>query len=162
MLSKDTFNKGGMVLFVLSMIVTLGFFCYVLVINPGPIDTGLFTVPVKFSKGESDQRATSWKEMTEENVKYGHQLYSVNCASCHSQNNQDVVKELYISGQPKRGRKPLEIYSAIRNGWDGQHHFDYVPEREKWAIIAFLRSQMKDAPDDSKSEWNNYLQKGRY
>lgn len=162
MSQKDFFNRGGMLFFAVSMVVTLGFFAYVMVINPGPLDTGVFEVPIQFSKAQTDERTTTWKQITPETTAYGEKLYEVNCAQCHSTTGQDAVKVRFQQGQTKYGSKPLQVYSVVRKGFNQEHRFDYLPEREKWAMITYLRSLQSNAPDDESSDWKKFLQEGLY
>lgn len=153
-----------MILFAVGFVVSLLFFGYVVFENPGPIDKGVFEVPVRFSKANADERAKQWKELSAENISYGEQLYKVNCTFCHAQGGaQDLLLDRAQSGQIKYGAKPLELYNSIRNGFGmGSHKLEHIPERERWALIAFVRSKMQNAPDDSSSEWKKFLKEGRY
>lgn len=162
MSQKDYYNRGGMWLFAVGFIVTLAFFAYVMMINPGPIDTGVFNVPVIFSKAQSDERVTGWKQLTPENITLGQQLYNVNCSSCHSQGGADEVKARFAAGQTKFGSAPLQVYSVIRKGFKGEHRFDFLPEETKWAMTTFLRSQQAGAPEDSAADWKKFLKDGLY
>ncbi len=160
--SKDSFGTFGMLLFAVSFIGVSIFFVYVVVINPGGVDTGVFDVPIQFSKAQADERTTSWKETSAENVTYGEHLYKVNCTVCHVQANKDMVQERLLNGSLKFGNTPLALYRTVRKGFDGQHRFDYIPEKEKWALVAYMRSKMPNAPDDSASAWRTFLKEGMY
>lgn len=160
--SNDSYGKFGMLLFALSFIVTIIFFIYIVVINPGGVDSGVFTVPVMFSKAQADARTLSWKELSAENTAYGEQLYKVNCNFCHSQSGKDVILERLTSGNLKFGKTPLGLYRTIRKGFEGQHRFDFIPEQGKWMLVDFLRSKMTNPPDDSSGEMKNFLKEGMY
>lgn len=162
MSQKDHFNRGGMLLFGISFVFTIAFFVYVMVINPGPLDTGVFDVPVRFSKAQADERTSEWKNITPERISLGEQLYMVNCQSCHAQAGTDQVLARFSSGQPKLGATPLQVYASIRKGFDGQHRMDYFPEESKWAMIAYLRSRSQNPPEDSTSDWKRFLSEGLY
>lgn len=160
--SGDTYGRSSMVMFVLSFIGVLIFFGYVIVINPGGIDTGLYEVPLQFSKAQADAEVNSWKELSADNLAYGAQLYKVNCTFCHTKDGKDMIIQRVESGDLKYGKTPLEIYRVVRKGFDGGHRFDFIPEKEKWAMISFMRSKMQNPPDDSASAWNAFLKKGMY
>lgn len=156
--NKDTFGVFGMLLVVGSFVATVGFFLFVVLINPGPLDTGLFNVPVKFSKAQADARATEWKQPTPENLAYGEQLFKVNCAYCHSQSG--ATPDFSKLGKGKVGGKPLEIYKALKKGFEGHPRYDHIGDREKFALISYVRSFNKTLPDDSSSEWTRFMKEG--
>lgn len=162
MSQKDYYNRAGMWMFAVSMVISLGFFAYILMINPGPLDTGVFDVKVVFTKAEADERTTSWKQLTPENIAYGESLYNLNCVQCHSSSGSDLVKANFQQGNVKYGMKPLQVYAVVRKGFNGEHRFDYLPEKEKWAMISYLRSLQPNAPDDDQADWNDFLKKGLY
>jgi mono/diheme cytochrome c family protein len=119
-------------------------------------------VPVRFSKAQADERASDWKNISPERISLGEQLYIVNCQSCHAQGGTDQVLARFSKGQTKLGATPLQVYSSIRKGFDGQHRLDYFPEETKWAMIAYLRSRSPNPPDDSSSDWKRFLKEGLY
>ena len=102
--NSDSFGKFGMLLFVSSFIGVSLFFIYVMIVNPGGIDTGVFEVPVQFAKAQADERTTNWKDMSAENLAHGGQFYKVNCAFCHTQSGKDVVLDHIAAGNLKFGK----------------------------------------------------------
>lgn len=159
---NNSYNKLGMFVFCFAFVLTIIFFIYVGVINPGPIDTGVFQVPLQFSSAEAQERTTSWKALTPENIAYGATLYQVNCTSCHAQSGADVALQRASSGGLKYGSAPLEMYRFVRNGVESHPRFDYIPEREKWAMIGFIRSKAPNPAEDSDGAWKAFLKEGLY
>lgn len=160
--SNDSYGKFSMLLFVFSFILTIVFFIYIIIINPGPIDTGVFEVPVQFSKAQADERTTEWKALTPENIAAGEQFYKINCNMCHGQTGTDIVLERAVSGTLKYGQTPLEVYRSISKGFEGQHRLDYIPEHDKWLLVDYIRSKMTHPPEDSNRQWSQFLEEGMY
>ena len=97
-------------------------------------------------------------------VSKGKTLFSANCASCHGEGgNGDGPAGTALNPKPrnfhavegwKNGRKISDIYKTLQFGitGSGMSAYDYLTPADRFSLIHYVRSLMKDAPQDSPAE----------
>ncbi len=94
----------------------------------------------------------------------GKSLFSANCSSCHGEGgNGDGPAGAALNPKPrnfhaadgwKNGRKISEIYKTLQLGiaGSGMSAYDYLTPADRFSIIHYVRSFMKDPPADLPAE----------
>ncbi len=159
-MEKDTFNRGGFIAFIGSMIFSLLFFVYVSVVYPG-ID--LKEVP----EGEAvpgQSAADGLAEATidlktvedpwvysDERALAGKKVYQVNCAVCHGPEGRGdgpagkalvpPARDL-VQGPWKRGGDAISMFVTLQKGLEGgsMTAFKHIHPKERWGLVHYIRS----------------------
>ncbi len=174
--SQDGVNSGGVVAFVISMVVTFACFIYVTFMSGG--------VDLKEVKTTTDTAATQQiaaapekvdvSDVTEpwisneKMVKHGAAVYKTNCAMCHGEKGAgdgvaggslNPKPRNLIEGKWKQGGTSLALYATLQNGIPGssmQGYKDALPAKDRWALVQFIRSitstPVADADADLKAK----------
>ena len=170
--SQDGVNSGGVVAFVISMVVTFACFIYVTFFSGG--------VDLKEVKVTDDSGATQTVAQVEEKVdvsdvtepwlanekmvKHGAAVYKMNCAMCHgvagagdgvAGGGLNPKPRNLIEGKWKQGGTSLELFATLQNGVPGgsmQGYKDALPAKARWALVQFIRSITKDLPADIEAD----------
>lgn len=170
--SQDGVNSGGVVAFVISMVVTFACFIYVTFFSGG--------VDLKEVKVTDDSGATQTVAQVEEKVdvsdvtepwlanekmvKHGAAVYKMNCAMCHgvagagdgvAGGGLNPKPRNLIEGKWKQGGTSLELFATLQNGVPGgsmQGYKDALPAKDRWALVQFIRSITKDLPADIEAD----------
>lgn len=97
-------------------------------------------------------------------ISKGKSLFSANCSSCHGEGgNGDGPAGAALNPKPrnfhatdgwKNGRKISEIYKTLQLGiaGSGMSAYDYLTPADRFSIIHYVRSFMKDPPADLPAE----------
>lgn len=167
-MQNDSYNRGGYIAFLFSMIFSLAFFIYVAAIHPG-ID--LKEIP-EVKEGATQTLAAvdvskvenPWVS-SEEMVAHGGKVYSQNCAVCHGDKGAgDGAAGLALNPRPRNfiegkwtnGGDRAGIYEVLQKGIPGSSmaSFAHLPPVDRWALVHFVRSLTKNLvkDDDGKVE----------
>jgi mono/diheme cytochrome c family protein len=164
--SNDTYNRGGLIAFIFSMVFSLVFFVYIALFNSG---VDLKEVPDEaFSAGAAAFDITKvekpW-EPGEAMVTHGGKIYQNNCASCHGEKGagdgvagQAIVPppRNLIEGKWKKGGTSIALYTTLLEGIPGTSMvaFKHLSKNDRWALVQFIRSitQNAEADDTAKLE----------
>lgn len=171
---KDTYNRGGLIAFLFSMIFSLVFFAYLSFMHKG-ID--LREVPQEamapVAEQEADQEAAPFDVsqvekpwvFTEEMAQYGNKVFQTNCAICHGQGGKgdgpagqglNPPPRNLIEGNWTQGGTPIDLYVTLQKGIPGTSMapFQHLPKADRWAMVHFIRSITKNKPEinDAKLE----------
>jgi cytochrome c5 len=97
----------------------------------------------------------------------GKELYNTSCASCHGNGGKgDGVAGAALNPKPrnflskegwKNGMKISQMYKTIVEGiaGSGMTSYEYLPNKDKFALIHYIRSLRNDFPVDTKEELEN-------
>jgi mono/diheme cytochrome c family protein len=160
---KEDHNKTGMIAFVFSMVVAVGFFVYLIVLHPG-VDLGEnIKAPEVVTEvaGPAFDIATV-KEPWIENAdvaKYGKNQYAANCAMCHgAEAKGDGAAGAALNPKPrnlveggwKQGGDSISLFKTLTGGVPGSSMpaFGHFSTADRWALVQFIRSITKDKPAD--------------
>lgn len=176
-MQKDTYNRGGYIAFLFSMVFSLGFFVYVTVVHPG---INLKEVPEaapvveNTQAGAEDKAAPKVADMTkvskpwEENPEvaaYGAKVFANNCAVCHGTKGLgdgpaglalNPRPRNFVEGKWKVGGDSISLFKTLQNGIAGSSmaSFSHLPAADRWSLTQFIRSitQNKIKDDPAKVE----------
>lgn len=72
----------------------------------------------------------------------GAKLYERECAACHGTNGEGHGKALPLVSSEVLDASPGTVFWVLTNGslWQGMPSFAHLPERERWQVVAFLKS----------------------
>ena len=171
-MQKDSYNRGGFIAFVFSMVFSLGFFIYVSLIHEG-ID--LKEIPQAaeqtVAEGEAAPAAVDTSKITDpwvENeamIQQGAKVYAQNCAVCHGEKGAGdgaagqaltpKPRDL-IAGQWTQSGDSAGLFKTITEGIPGTSMapFGHLPVNDRWALVQFIHSITKNkvADDAAKLE----------
>ena len=96
-------------------------------------------------------------------VERGVQVYQVYCASCHGPKGLgDGVAGATLNPPPrnlikggwKYGGTSLSLYKTLAQGIEGSSmvSFSYLPKKDRWALVHYVRSISQDKPEDNIEE----------
>lgn len=167
--NSDTYNRGGFIAFLFSMIFSLTFFVYVAWIHPG-ID--LKEVPDEAigddiviagdtAPGDLDVSAVAepWIS-SEELIAHGNKVYQTNCAVCHGSSGRgdgpagralNPPPMNFVTGQWHQGGDRVSIYQTLIDGVPGTSmvSFKHLPKVDRWAMVHFVRSLGEKKVEDN-------------
>ena len=159
---KDTYNKSGMMFFILSMAITLGFMFVITFVVDGvqikEVREG-GAVQLAFDATSVENPWVASKDM----IKHGKKLYKSNCASCHGDRGLgDGMAGAALNPRPrnlvgdsyKNGSDRVGIFKTLIVGIPGTSMaaYGYLQPADRWAIVHFVQSLKSDKQtvDDAK------------
>jgi mono/diheme cytochrome c family protein len=168
--SQSGVNKGGMVVFILSMVVTFGMMFYVSFFSGGidlkeikPEDPA--AVEQKVASGPVDVSGITEPWLSNPDmVKHGATLFKTNCAMCHGEKGLGdgiAGKSLkppprnMVEGKWTKGGGELAMFNTITNGITGtsmQGYKDALPAKDRWALVQFVHSITQNKVNDSEAD----------
>lgn len=176
MKDQDTYNRGGMIAFVFSMVFSLAFFVYLALMSPG-ID--LKEVPAEAVEAKPAAQAVAgadagggdisgitkpW-EANDKMAAHGAQVFKANCAVCHGEKGMGdgpAGKTLVppprnlVEGKWKKAGDSISLFTTVKDGLPGtaMAPFGHLPINDRWAIVQFIRSitNNKGKDDPAKLE----------
>lgn len=162
-MQNDSYNRGGYIAFLFSMIFSLGFFVYVAVMQPG-ID--LKEVPEVSAATQSLADVTKIEKPWEPNndmLEHGKKTFANNCAVCHGEKGLgDGVagKALnppprnFVEGKWKRGGDSVALFTTVTEGLPGTSMaaFGHLPAVDRWSLVQFIRSITKNLVKDDPAK----------
>lgn len=174
MQDSDTYNRGGMIAFVFSMVFSLAFFFYIAILQPG-IDLkevpaeAVEATPAAAVAGAAGAGAADisgiekpW-EPNEKMVAHGAQVYKANCAVCHGDTglgDGPAGKTLvppprnFVEGKWKRGGDSIALFTTVKEGLPGtaMAPFGHLPVKDRWALVQFVHSLAKNKVKDDSAK----------
>ena len=110
--------------------------------------------------------------VTMEFLEQGRHRFEITCAACHGllgDGNSLVARNMSLRPPPDlypfvRSLPPGRIFQIISDGWGLMPSYaEYVPTRERWAVIAYLRALEKsqnaslaDLPPDERRQLESH------
>lgn len=168
-MQKDSYNRGGFIAFIFSMVFSLVFFVYVTFMHPG---INLKEIPEAPKAGAEAAGTEQTKAVDISKVEklwvenpdvaaYGGKIYANNCAVCHGPKGLGdgpagaslIPKPRnLVQGQWKVGGDSISLFKTLQNGIPGSSmaSFGHLPVADRWALVQFIRSitenKVKDDP----------------
>ena len=175
-MQNDSYNRGGFLAFLFSMIFSLGFFAYVTFVHPGinlkevPEDApaveqtqagGAAAQPKEADMAKVDK---PWVEAAEV-AAHGAKVFANNCAICHGPKglgdgpagmSLNPRPRNFVEGKWKVGGDSISLFKTLQNGIAGSSmaSFAHLPAADRWSLTQFIRSitQNKIKDDPAKVE----------
>lgn len=167
-MQNDSYNRGGFIAFLFSMVFSLGFFLVVTVFHDGvdlkEIPEAAPGADVTIAGGTKAADVSKidkpWVE-NEEMAAHGTSVYKANCAVCHGAEGKgdgaagaslNPPPRNFVEGKWKKGGDSAGIFAVITDGIPGTSmaSFAHLPAKDRWALVQFLRSitqnKVKDNP----------------
>lgn len=171
-MQNDSYNRGGFIAFLFSMIFSLCFFIYIVAIHPG---INLKEIPeaqpaAAAQPGEEVPAQTKDIDMTKvekpwvENpdvIAHGAKVFANNCAVCHGPKGLgdgpagatlNPHPRNFVEGKWKNGGTSDVLFHTISTGIPGSAmaSFAHLPATDRWSLVQFIRSithnKIKDDP----------------
>jgi mono/diheme cytochrome c family protein len=168
--SQAGVNKQGMVVFILSMVVTFGSMIYVSFFAGGidlkeikPVESAVVEQKVAEVAVDISGITEPWLP-SPDMVKHGAKVFKTNCAMCHgAEGKGDGIagKALnppprnMVEGKWKQGGGELAMFATLQNGIPGssmQGYKDALPAKDRWALVQFVHSITNNKVNDSEAE----------
>lgn len=167
-MQNDSYNRGGYIAFLFSMVFSLGFFVYVVMIHPG-IDLKEVSTAAPEQKLADNQPAKQvdvskidkpW-EPNEDMVAHGKKAFANTCAVCHGSKGMgdgpagmslNPKPRNLIEGKWKQGGDSIALFKTLAKGIPGTSMapFEHLPVKDRWAMVQFIRAitenKVKDDP----------------
>lgn len=168
-MQNDSYNRGGFIAFIFSMVFSILFFAYIVWIHPG--------VDLKEVKPTSNEAAASdtgakavdiskiekpWAE-NPDMIAHGATVFANTCAVCHGPKglgdgpaglSLNPKPRNFVEGKWKNGGDSITLYKTLQTGIPGSSmaSFGHLPSRDRWALVQFIRSitQNKIKDDEAK------------
>lgn len=173
-MQNDSYNRGGFIAFVFSMVFSILFFVYVTFMHPG---INLKEVPEPTPGAEQTLAgggeaaapaanvdisgvANPWIS-SPDMIAAGAKAYSTNCAVCHGPKglgdgpggaSLNPHPRNLVEGKWKAGGDSIAHFTTISKGLPGtaMAAFGHLPLNDRWAIVHFIHSitqnKVKDNP----------------
>jgi mono/diheme cytochrome c family protein len=173
-MQNDSYNRGGYIAFLFSMIFSLGFFVYIVFVHPGinlkevpeaapaaeqTVAGGEQTKEIDITKVEKP-----WVESAEI-AAHGAKVFANNCAVCHGPKglgdgpagmSLNPRPRNFVEGKWKVGGDSINLFKTIAGGIPGSSmaSFAHLPVADRWSLVQFIRSitQNKIKDDPAKVE----------
>lgn len=170
-MQNDSYNRGGYIAFLFSMIFSLGFFVYITLIHPG---INLKEIPEPQGGGQQqtpgaapqtkDIDMTKVEKPWVENpdvIAHGAKVFANNCAICHGPKglgdgpaglSLNPRPRNFVEGKWKNGGDSATLFKTISTGIPGSSmaNFSHIPALDRWSLVQFIRSithnKIKDNP----------------
>lgn len=168
--SQDGVNKGGMVVFVLSMAVTFVMFFYVSFFSGGidlkevkPLDAAAVEQKVADVKVDVSGIKEPWLPNSDM-AQHGAQVFKTNCAMCHGPKGEgDGIAGKALNPPPRnlvegkwtKGGGELAMFHTIAMGIPGtsmQAYKDSLSAKDRWALVQFIHSITSNKVNDSEAD----------
>jgi mono/diheme cytochrome c family protein len=172
---QSDYNRGGLIVFIISMAVSLVVMAYVAFFSGG--------VDLKEIKEEAPAAATAvapqaaaedkpidvagvkdpWVS-SQTMIARGHQVFKQNCVMCHGNEGKgdgpagmalNPRPRNMVEGKWKKGGTRLGLFGVLQNGLPPSSMQSYkaaIPKNDRWALVHFVRSitNNKVADDDAE------------
>ncbi len=171
-MQNDSYNRGGYLAFLFSMIFSLAFFVYISVVHPG---INLKEVPEALPAAEQTQAQGGAPQVKEadmakvekpwveaaEVAAHGARIFANNCAVCHGPKglgdgpaglSLNPRPRNFVEGKWKVGGDSIALFGTVQNGIPGTSmaSFGHLPTADRWSLVQFVRSitqnKIKDDP----------------
>lgn len=175
MQSSDTYNRGGFLAFLFSMVVSFGLFTYVIFIYKG---VNLKELPDQQGGGSPTQAVAAggaaavdvskinnpWVD-NPDMVAHGKAVFANTCAVCHGNEGKgdgpagqalNPKPRNLVEGKWTKGGDKIALFTTVSKGLPGTSMaaFGHLPVKDRWAIVQFIESitQNKGKDDPAKVE----------
>jgi len=170
--AQDHHSKSGMIIFILSMALSLGFFIYIAYIHPGVQGIDKLQDPKKLEEATGGQAAAKVESVDPDSVDNpwissagliaaGNEVYQVNCATCHGKTgladglaSTPDTRNL-VEGEWKAGGTSIALYQTLQNGLEGTGMVSFkasLSPAKRWALVHWIRSITDNKVDDPEDE----------
>lgn len=168
-MQNDSYNRGGFIAFIFSMVFSLAFFVWVTFMHPG-INLKEIPEAAQASADAAGAEQTKTVDMSKvekpwaenpEVAAYGAKVYANNCAVCHGPKglgdgpagaSLNPPPRNFVQGKWTVGGDSISLFKTIQNGIPGSSmaSFGHLPVADRWALVQFIRSitenKVKDDP----------------
>jgi len=167
-MQNDSYNRGGYIAFLFSMVFSLGFFVYIVWIHPGidlkEVSTATPEQKLADSKPAKEVDVSKidkpWVE-NEDMAIHGKKTYANTCAVCHGPKGRgdgpagmslNPKPRNFIEGKWKQGGDSITLFKTIAKGIPGgsMAAFEHLPVKDRWGMVQYIRSitenKVKDDP----------------
>lgn len=173
--SQGGINKGGLVMFVISMVSSIAVLIYVSFFSGGVDLHEVRETPneAAVTTAEAEPKATAPVDVSgitepwlpnEDMVKHGAAVFKMNCAMCHGEKGAgdgvaggalNPKPRNFVEGKWTHGGKSIELFKTIEGGIPGgsmQAYKDALPAKDRWALVQFIRSITQNLVADNDAE----------
>ena len=173
----DTYNRGGFIAFMFSMVFSLLFFVYVGLMHPGvdlkevPQDVGVDQSvaggqPSAAPKFDPSKVEKPWVS-NEAIIGHGQKVYKMNCAACHGAEGMGdgpagatlkPAPRNLVKGEWTLGGTSVALFKTLKAGIPGTSMvgFGHLSIVDRWAMVHYIRSITEDKPEDDQDELGSF------
>lgn len=169
-MQNDSYNRGGYIAFLFSMVFSLGFFIYIVAIHPGidlkevkptgPVEQTVAGGAAPAKKVDVSKIDKPW-EPSDDMAAYGATVFANTCAVCHGPKglgdgpagmSLNPKPRNMVEGKWKQGGDSISLFNTVAKGIPGSSMaaFGHLPVKDRWALVQFIRSitenKIKDDP----------------
>ena len=168
--NQGDYNKSGMVVFVLSMIASLGIMIYVSFF--GGIDLKEVTPKAAVEQKLAAQEAAKPVDVSgvkdpwmssDQMVAAGKQVYAINCAMCHGVEGKgdgiagqslNPKPRNFVEGKWTKGGGRIALMNTINEGVKDTSMvgFKHLPLNDRWALVHYIRSVTQNKVADKDAD----------
>jgi len=169
--AQDHYSKSGMMIFILSMVISMGFFIYIAFVHPGVGDIDKLQDPPSADEVEATKQAKveavdpekvdePWVS-SKELIAAGEKVYAMNCAVCHGAKGladgpgANAETRNLVEGNWKAGGTSIALYKTLQNGLEGTGMVSFkagISPANRWAVVHFVRSITENKIKDETKE----------
>ena len=167
------YNRGGMIAFMFSMVVTMVFFVYVGFVHKG-VDLKEIPQTDKVEKEQAQPEAEAPEEKAKEekaeqawnstptSIHHGQKVFFSRCQSCHGADGRGkgpqsrglkVPPRDLVRGNWLRGGDSVSLYSTITNGLglgSPMMSYRFLSVSDRWALGHYIRSITENRVEDDQ------------
>lgn len=169
-MQNGTYNRGGWIALVFSIIVAAGLFIYIVFMRPG---AGTHEIQASAPAAESVPAAAPeaakeaepekpWVDSPEMVVR-GAKVYATNCQVCHGAKGLGdgpgglglkPPPRNFVEGKWKNGGDSGSLFKTVATGIPGSSmsSFAHLPALDRWAVVQFIRSITHNAVKDDSAK----------
>lgn len=170
-MQNDSYNRGGYYAFLFSMVFSLGFFVYVVMIHPGvdlkevaPTATTEQTLAgAKPAKAVDVSKVDKPWVDNEDMVLHGAKIYANTCAVCHGAKGEgdgpaglslNPKPRNFVEGKWTKGGDSIALFNTVAKGLPGTSMapFGHLPVKDRWAVVQFIHSITKSREKDDAAK----------
>lgn len=168
-MQNDSYNRGGYITFLFSMIFSLSFFVYITVVHRGinlnevsEVQGADVTVADAAKAVDVSKIEKPWLE-SEDMAAHGKQVFANNCAVCHGATGAgdgaagaalNPPPRNLIEGKWTKGGDSISHFKTLQNGIPGTSmaSFAHLPVNDRWALVQFIHSITKNKVKDDPAK----------
>ncbi|MGE4130938.1 MAG: cytochrome c [Bdellovibrionales bacterium] len=171
-MQNDTYNRGGFIAFIFSMVFSLAFFVYIVAVHPG-VDLKEVqeevAAPEQTVAGGAEVKAVDVSKVekpwisSEDMVAHGAKVFGSTCAVCHGPKGMgdgpagmslNPKPRNLVEGKWKRGGDSISLFKTVTEGLPGtaMAQFGHLPLVDRWALVHFIHSITQDKGKDDEAK----------